>query len=879
LNAGVDRFQRFRSPLCLGYCIVFGVFWCGHGLGQDPKVDFFETKIRPVLVERCYECHSASAADLGGQLRLDSPSAMRRGGTLGTTLVPGAVDQSLLIRAVEYADANLQMPPDGKLPQHQIDDLKRWIAEGAVDPRPEIEPGSPQPKADPMALAAKHWAYQPIAEPPTLAPQPDRADWDPIDIAIAMRLQETNLALSEQADRRTLVRRLYYDLLGLPPTITEIETAVNNPSENWYGELVDGLLQSPHFGERMARRWMDLMRYADNKGYVFQENREYAHAFRYRDWLIRSFQQDLPYDQFLRYQLIGDRLDPENAAGHLDAMGMLTLGRRFLNNKHDIVDDRIDVVTRGLLGITANCARCHDHKFDPVSMADYYSLASAYMESDEPGGDPSPMRLIDRVDQGPTHILLRGNPGNQGPEVPRRFIAFLQPDSPVDMKTASGRLEMADAIVSPRNPLTARVWVNRVWGWITGSHLVDTPSDFGLRTEPPVQQFVLDALAWDLVQKGWSTKQLIRRIVMLKTYRQRSDHREDAFSIDPENRFLWRANRKRMDFESYRDALLHATGRLDRSIGGPSVPIASPPFSNRRTLYAYIDRQNLPQLFRSFDFATPDVHVPQRSQTTVPQQGLVLFNSDMVMSLLDKIASEASQRGRDSGINYLFEQVLARRCTDQERAWVAELIDANDLQLPIAPENQWTYGTATFEPETGRIENFRPLPRFVNNRWQGVKDELPDPEFDWALLSATQGHPGARLDQTVVRRWTAMAEGTLRVRGMLKHLSVQGNGVRSSLVVRGTEKLGQWTMANGETETRVDNISVQPGDTIDFATDSLGDSNSDTFEWKVRILSNDESQVRANSERHFSTQQPRALSVWEQAAQALLLTNEFCFID
>ena len=880
MNAGAADRQCPRNLLGRGIVWFFAVAGCfSTGTGQDPKIDFFEAKIRPVLVERCYECHSGSASDLGGQLRLDSPSAIRRGGTMGTALVPGAVDQSLLIRAVEYGDANLQMPPDGKLPQEQIEDLKRWIAEGAVDPRPDLDAEKPKPSRDPMAMAAKHWAYQPLAQPPTLEAQPKHDGWDPIDISVAMRLQQANLSLADEADRRTLVKRLYYDLLGLPPTFAEIEAVVHNPSSDWYAELVDGLLQSPHFGERMARRWMDVMRYADNKGYVFQEDREYAHAYRYRDWLIRSFQQDLPYDQFLRYQLIGDRLDPENAAGHLDAMGMLTLGRRFLNNKHDIVDDRIDVVTRGVLGITANCARCHDHKFDPVSMADYYSLAGAFMESDEPGGDPSPMRLVDRSEQGVTRILLRGNPGNHGPEVPRRFIAFLHPEAPIEMKTASGRLEMADAIASSRNPLTARVWVNRVWGWIYGSHLVDTPSDFGLRTESPVQQFVLDALAWDLMQKGWSTKQLIRRIVMLKTYRQRSEHREEAFAIDPENRLLWRANRKRMDFESYRDAMLQATGRLDRAVGGKSVLITTPPFPNRRTLYAYIDRQNLPQLFRSFDFATPDVHVPQRSQTTVPQQGLVLFNSEMVMSMLEGIAHDASQRGRDAGIDYLFEQLLARRCTEQERAWVAELIEANDLRLPAAPENQWSYGIATVDPESGCIESFRPLPRFINNRWQGMKDELPDPELGWALLSASQGHPGAGRDQTVVRRWTAASEGTLRVRGMLKHPSDQGNGVRGSIIVRGSVKVGQWTVANGETETRVDDIAVQPGDTIDFATDSLGDSSNDTFEWKVRIVSSDESQVRANSERHFSSQQPRVLSVWEQAAQALLLTNEFCFID
>jgi hypothetical protein len=849
------------------------------GISQDPQIDFFETKIRPVLIERCYECHSADAADVGGQFRLDSPSAMRRGGTMGAALVPGSAEGSLLLKALEYNDAALQMPPDGKLPPDQIEDFRRWIEQGAVDPRPEIEGVDPIEPIDFMLLASKHWAYQPLVEPSPPATDPAMATGDPIDRAVGMKLSEQHLVPSPEADRRTLVRRLYYDLLGLPPTRQEIEQVVNNPSSEWYAELVDQLLSSPHFGERMARRWMDLVRYADNKGYVFQEDREYAHAYRYRDWLIRSFQNDLPYDQFLRYQLVGDRMDPENANGNLDAMGMLTLGRRFLNNQHDIVDDRIDVITRGVLGITASCARCHDHKFDPVSMADYYSLAASLMESDEPGGDPSPMRLVDKPEQGPTRILLRGNPGNPGPEVPRRFIAFLNPSQPIEMKTGSGRLEMVDAIASAQNPLTARIWVNRVWGWLYGTHLVDSPSDFGLRTESPVHSFVLDSLAWEFVQKGWSTKQLVRRIVLSRTYRQRSDHREDAYAIDPENRLFWRANRKRMDFESLRDALLLSTGQLDRTVGGKSVVITEPPFSKRRTVYAYIDRQNLPQIFRSFDFASPDVHVPQRPQTTVPQQGLVLFNSELLMSMLTDIASQASQKGREAGVEYLFDQILARPCSEREKSMLLELIDANDQTLPQAPENQWTYGTATFHPESGAVENFRLFPRFHANRWQGLRDDLPDTELDWASLTAAGGHPGARLDQTVVRRWTAFEECRIRVRGQLKHPSNQGNGVRGTIVVRGTEKIGEWLVKEGEQETRVDDVLLQPGDTLDFVTDSFGDISHDGFEWKVRIVSNDERQVRANSERHFSSMHPRPLTPWEQAAQALLLTNEFCFID
>jgi hypothetical protein len=258
---------------------------------------------------------------------------------------------------------------------------------------------------------------------------------------------------------------------------------------------------------------------------------------------------------------------------------------------------------------------------------------------------------------------------------------------------------------------------------------------------------------------------------------------------------------------------------------------------------------------------------------------LVLFNSELVMGMLEGIASVARTKGRDAGVEYLFEQILARRCSDNERAWVGELIDVLDQPLPTVPENQWSYGTATLEPESGRIEAFRLLPRFHSDRWQGTSDQLPDPELDWASLSAAGGHPGTRADQAVVRRWTSMSASIVRVRGALKHPSDQGNGVRGTIILRGSEKAGQWTAVHGETETSIDEISVQPGDTIDFVTDCLGDISNDSFEWKVRVVSNDESRVRANSERHFSSHQPGVLNVWEQVAQALLLTNEFCFID
>jgi hypothetical protein len=447
------------------------------------------------------------------------------------------------------------------------------------------------------------------------------------------------------------------------------------------------------------------------------------------------------------------------------------------------------------------------------------------------------------------------------------------------MGTGSGRLEMAEAIVDPKNPLTARVYVNRLWGWLFGVPLVDTPSDFGVRCEVPVQQVVLDSLAWDFIQQGWSTKQLMRRMVLSRAYRQQSYHREDAFAIDPENRLWWRAQRKRMDFESLRDALLLATGQLDPAVGGPSVKITEAPFPKRRTVYAYIDRQNLPQLFRTFDFASPDAHVPTRPQTTVPQQGLVLMNSDLVLSMLGAVGQQAEGLGSDAGIEALFQRVLARSPSPQEKAWMLEVLQATGDQAPDLPESRWTYGTATWDPETGSVVGFKPLPRFHQKRWQGMQDELPDPALDWAFLSSTGGHPGRQLDQTVVRRWTAKESLDLRIRGLVRHPAEKGNGVRATIVLREKEKIGQWTVLNTSSPTHADDIHLEPGETIDFVTDSNSDADSDSFEWKVRIVSTDETRSRGNSERDFRGDRSVPLGVWEQAAQLLLLTNEFCFID
>lgn len=662
-NRSTQRIHAFTVALSLA------TFLLGNSIyGQDPKsvaegnqakIDFFESKIRPVLIEHCYECHSASSGDPGGELRLDTAALLKKGGTTGPLLQADAPEKSLLLKALSYDDNALQMPPTGKLPENVLADFRTWVEQGAVDPRTESEAQPAAPSK--LELAAKHWSFQPL----DLAYDKNQS----IDTILARSQSEKKLQPNGPASKRELIRRLYNDLLGVPPTYDEMVTLESQPMEN-YEKWVDQLLDSPHFGERMARRWMDVARYADNKGYVFQEDREYAHAWRYREWLIRSFNEDLPYDQFTNYQLAADRLEPGSDHRNLDAMGFLTLGRRFLNNENDIADDRIDLVTRGFLGLSVACARCHDHKFDPISMADYYSLHSTFVSSKEPKDAPGPLRMVDADKIRPAVIFKRGQPGARGDQVPRKFIQFISSVSR-PMETGSGRLDLAQAITDPKNPLTPRVMTNRVWGWIMGAPLVDTPSDFGLRSEAPVQLELLNFLSAEFMADGQSIKRLVKRIVLSDAYRRSSVHDPEKHLQDPENRYWWRGVRKRLDFESLRDAILVGTQQIDTRIGGKSVKMINRPFSRRRTVYAYIDRQNLEGLFRAFDFASPDSHVPLRFATTVPQQALFMMNSGMVDHYSVLFAEKLCllDEGRDPiwAIDQMFQSILKRSPTEREQ--------------------------------------------------------------------------------------------------------------------------------------------------------------------------------------------------------------------
>src|SRR6185437_15972788 len=371
------------SHLLLGglACLAF---LCSAALGADEGLDFFESNVRPLLVEHCQKCHGPKKQEAG--LRLDTRQAALEGGDSGPALAPGKPDESLLIAAVRYV-GEVQMPPSGKLKDRQIAALAEWVRLGAP------WPASPPPAHENLAeVQGRHWAFQPISRP--APPTVQNVAWEqtPIDRFVLAKLEAAGLAPSPPADRRTLIRRATIDVTGLPPTPEEVEAFVNDPAADAYARLINRLLDSPHYGEQWARHWLDVARYSDTKGYVYaREQRFWVHAPAYRDWVVQAFNRDLPYDQFLLLQIAADQAAPDDA-GATEAMGFLTLGRRFLGVTHDIIDDRIDVVTRGTMGLTVACARCHDHKYDPIPTSDYYSLYGVFLNSTErlaPAAEPA----------------------------------------------------------------------------------------------------------------------------------------------------------------------------------------------------------------------------------------------------------------------------------------------------------------------------------------------------------------------------------------------------------------------------------------------------------------------------------------------------------
>lgn len=632
--------------------------------GDQPTpegIEFFESRIRPVLVEHCYSCHSAEADEIESGLRLDTRDGWMVGGDRGPVVLPGKPDESPLIQALRYE--SLEMPPDKKLPPQVVADFVRWLEMGAPDPR--VEAGSESAASVQPGVAwdeaRRFWAFQPPQS--HLPPPVDPARWSRVtsDRFIRAAREQAGLSPAPEAERPTLIRRVTFDLTGLPPTPAETAAFEADSRPDALERLADRLLTSPANGERWARLWLDVARYAEDQAHIVGDDKElfYPNAYRYRDWVIDALNRDLPYDQFVKLQLAADQYQPEDPQSHV-ALGFLGLGPKYYGRDMPEVmaeewEDRVDTVGRGLLGLTVACARCHDHKYDPIPTADYYGLAGVFAstemfnrplddqcEKTDKGQAKKPEDALHIVRDGePTdlRVFVRGDMRHPGPLAPRHFLTVLSPGGtePAGLSRGSGRLDLAEALVSPNNPLLARVIVNRVWGQLFGAGIVRTSSNFGQLGERPTHPELLDDLALRFVAADWSLQWLQRELVSSATYRQ-SSLGASGPAADPANKLLSRMNRRRLGVEAWRDLVLAATGDLDGRVGGPSLE-PDDPQERRRTIYARISRLDLNRMLSLFDFPDPNAHSGGRSQTTTPLQKLFVMNSPFMIHAADQFAA------------------------------------------------------------------------------------------------------------------------------------------------------------------------------------------------------------------------------------------------
>ena len=622
----MHRFKQFTLALfSLLHCVVLTTGSNAADISSADR-DFFEKKIRPVLVKHCYECHSADAKELGGNLRLDTREGLRTGGVSGAAIVPGKPDESLLIQALRYDGT--EMPPEAPLPEAIVHDFSKWVTRNAPDPRVS----KPEPAKKPEEPPSEFWSLQPVVNAPV--PAVDDSAWphNEIDSFVLSRLEQAGLTPVADASPQTLIRRVYYDLVGLPPSYVEVRdfvSAYERDGESAYQHLVDELLSRPQFGERWGRYWLDVARYGESNGNDgLGRNPTFPHAWRYRDYVIQAFNEDRPFNEFVIEQIAGDLLPAESAEQrdrNLVATGFLAMTAKpakAMNNNFamDVVADQIDVISRGVMGLSVACARCHDHKFDPVPMRDYYALAGLFTSTETLWGvaghekltaPPTDLHVLKAAEKVPppegfveTVLVLESNTGKPKPipkskwepgtplamgvrdakkpadcklningdsrklgkPVPRGFLSTLQFDGAetltVDAAT-SGRLQLAQWITHPNHPLTARVMVNRVWQYLFGAGIVRTPDDFGKYGARPTHPLLLDHLAVRFRDAGWSVKSLVREIVMSRTYRLGSQVNETLMREDGENLLLARHDRRRLDAESLRDSMLAVSGQLD----------------------------------------------------------------------------------------------------------------------------------------------------------------------------------------------------------------------------------------------------------------------------------------------------------------------------
>ncbi|WP_437185335.1 PSD1 and planctomycete cytochrome C domain-containing protein [Planctomicrobium sp. SH668] len=1085
-------------------------------------VEYFEKHVRPLFIAKCNGCHGAQKQ--WAELRLDSSQSILKGGENGPAIVPGDPEQSLLISAVRRLDG-LEMPPDNPLSADEVNALEQWVKMGAPWPK------ETSAAADREELFRTHWSFQPMSR--SVPPQVTNPEWckTPVDQFVLSKLHAAGLTPSDEASRRTLIRRITFDLTGLPPSQEEVDAFLADTDPNAYERLVERLLASPHYGEHWARKWMDLARYADTKGYTFgREENRFVHSWVYRDWLVGALNNDLPYNRFLELQIAADQTAPDDPAAQA-ALGFLTLGRRFLGNTPDIIDDRIDVLSRTTMGLTISCARCHDHKYDPIPTADYYSLYGVFQNCveerhrvnagpsqleehkaalaqfqekqdtfnrrfdeehekaaarvrarvadhlmaqteldkypgesfsqilepddikpsyvhrwvdflskskdqgepvflawhlyaeipndqfieravevtrslkeerrheiharvaaafqtppaslqevaqrygdlflqveaewraalksaeeaklpaptgfaneqqeqlrtvlygptspcslpahnmvaaeyffdigtvtalwgldadidrwliDNPHIDPHALRLVDKGILQEPRIFRRGNPATKGDVVPRQFPVVVAGAERKPFQQGSGRKELAEGIIASSNPLTARVWVNRIWQNHFGVGIVPTPSDFGTRAPKPEHHELLDWLALQLIDNGWSTKSIHRLIVLSSTYRQQStgpaqpEILEQAGIIDPTNQLLWKMNPRRLSFEEMRDAMLAATSDLELTLSGPSTQLfTTNDQHHRRTLYGYIDRQGLPDTYRVFDFANPDLHVPTRSETTVSQQALFSMNHPFIATRarqMAKVIQADESLTKAQQVEALYSAVFQRQPTEAQKQMAVSFLEsapADEAPPPTMQQKSWEYGYGKLSDDGKKLESFALLPFFNGTAWQGGAT-WPDAALGWAQLTAEGGHPGNTSEFAVVRRWKAPTAGQISIQSNARHEVPDGSGILFAVISSRTGSITQFPLHNSSQVTTFDPITVEAGETIDFIVDVKGELGHDQFLWSVDITAKqpvEGAPSKWNSVNDFNNTVTVNLDALEQLAQVLFLSNEFLFVD
>ncbi len=1129
-----DRLNS-HAAAALAFLLSIGVAHAADAPKPTPEqIDFFEKNIRPLLADACYSCHSLKEGKKKGGLVLDSREGWEKGGDSGPSIIPGDPDKSLFIKAVRYNDEALQMPPKGqKLPTDKIALLEQWVKMGAPDPRD----GS-LINVSVRDIALKHWAFQPVKKPSV--PEVKDKSWvrNPIDAFILAGLEAKGMTPSKRADNRTLIRRINIDLVGLPPTIDEFDAFVKDRSANATDKLVDRLMKSPQYGERWGRHWLDVARYSDTKGDVNNNNEDarFPYAWTYRDYVIEAFNNDKPFDRFILEQLAADKLGDLKDNKSLAALGFITVGKRFNNDNNEVIDDRIDAVTKGFLGLTVSCARCHDHKFDPIPTKDYYALHGIFNSINEPrelpvieqvatsspeylefqremaklekeredfinkvqgevlvaartnaarymyvhwevnqptntinrnifvannrrlengifgrwdaalrnaqrrhdpvlapwvefaklgpadfaskskelatefsankdpkksvnrwvaqamlGAPPSSMadlsirydRLFKKADDmwrdavasatrfgktevppladkdweeirqllygknGPsnpderairgmlgqriqgqeqairsrmvtlqmnhpgsparamvvadnpsprnTRVFIRGNARNLGDEAPRAFLEALSEGEPTPFKIGSGRLELAKSIASKDNPLTARVFVNRVWMHLFGEGFIRSPHDVGTRADPPANQELLDWLAAYFMDNGWSVKKLVRLIVTSNTYQQVSDDNPRFAQIDPANLLHWRQNVRRVDFEVLRDSILAIGGKLDLTMGGPPVNLAAEPFPTRRTVYGMVDRRNLASMFVTFDFANPDLTTGQRYNTTVPQQALFLMNNPLVVEQSRNLVMRQDFAGLTDDaerVKLLYRLIYQREPTASEMTLSSRYLESNGggvtARQYVGPI--WQYGFGEYDALTKRVRGFAPMGYFSREKATWTALETFDRAYGMLSLTAQGGHPGPSIKTAAIRRWTSPADGNVELDGSIGHTDKRGDGVVGLIVSSRLGEIGRYMVANKQMPTKITRIPVSKGDTIDFVVLCMRDPNFDTFTWSpvLKLHSSASSAAGVDGKREWnarmdfsgpSATEQRPMDVWERYAQVLLLTNELTFVN